>query len=571
MTQHANEHDFRQWERDVLDIHHNTLQLWGISPSLAVYGLLAIHDCLLLCEYYAASVTGGKATEIPNRFALTLKRSENGLAQGLRWLVPELHDNPVTSTDDMGLIEAAHQFMAFAQNYIDIADFHRMYSQGIAKIDVDVATKTVTFTAVPTHGAATPATSMINSLQLGMRRLSTLNSNPNIWNRLSSHLSNTRTAASSGRIILTHPQFDLTPEMVDLAIQIMPHDLRELDGTTQLPGFELATFDRVWAAMWCWSLAASNAYMQRCHSGIQQHTGMPTQICPRHQFIDALSRATGTLPNVVDAIVQRLTFGTGIKEPDVILQPLICTGDVVAWSPRIIMSSKSRRNLLKVFARSSAIDSNLVATAIAPLGEAMARRLEAKLKKYGYITAVSREIRDADLMGEVDVVGWRSNSPNQLLLIECKGMIPPDEINEVSTVAKEAKRASEQLDRCERILSGKGIASLPRQFAQFVSSQDRRFAKMIVFYEGTPDNSYSHSRIPAIDLRSFLDNFRSRDFNDPESLIAAGLASALVENIKVVDHVYEDMKVGDVTYRLPMAVMEEEKSLTPPLEGLDAI
>src|SRR5215813_10996565 len=88
----------REFEENVLDIHHQSFPLWRLNRSIATYAALASFDSFAILPLFAPSFTGGIG------HAQTIKGLEEGLAQAIQWLHSGTPKFDLTPTDDKDII-----------------------------------------------------------------------------------------------------------------------------------------------------------------------------------------------------------------------------------------------------------------------------------------------------------------------------------------------------------------------------------------------------------------------------------------------------------------------------------
>jgi hypothetical protein len=131
MTDKAAEPFLREYEKNVLDVHHLKLPFWGRDRQTAVYAILAQHDSYAAVELLAPS------SRPTMGYAQIMKSAEEGLSQSYRWLhggAPAIDPVP---TSDWATISDAGVYRTFAGTCVDIADMHKMYGRKQVTLEVD--------------------------------------------------------------------------------------------------------------------------------------------------------------------------------------------------------------------------------------------------------------------------------------------------------------------------------------------------------------------------------------------------------------------------------------------------
>src|SRR5207247_423937 len=108
---------------------------------------------------------------------------------------------------------------------------------------------------------------------------------------------------------------------------------------------------------------------------------------------------------------------------------LLCGSNSVAWSVRAVQLSGSRRNLLKLMARTpsqKALADNIIGDRERHFLATLAKWLRAK----GWAVATNQAFPGLEQL-EVDLIGWNWTYPNEVLIIEAKALRQADDPNEV--------------------------------------------------------------------------------------------------------------------------------------------
>lgn len=548
---------FREWEANHLDQHHQKLPLWQCDPGEAMFAALALHDSIMLMEALAAGVGGmpQAPTESVIHSGPQVKAIQEGVSQALRWLLPRLPSTGVQPTSDDRIVGVASEFVSFAQQYVHLSDLHKLYGRSLAEVRIERTPPSVTFTVQEAPGATPPGMAMAESTALQAQHV--LAQRPESYKSLFKALTQLSTTPRQGRLELSDLSRSITSANVDLAMKPAMPDLPEISPNTQFNGFTLGQFDRVWAGLWLWSFIVQLDYVRRVISREKQHEVWPTQVNRTVEVVSVLSRACGVDPTTTERILRTLALDSRIPAPDIWLQPLVFGNDTVAWSARTFIVSRPRRNLLRLLARTG--QSNEVADAVGQLAAPTANRFAAKLQKYGFVVATGINISNASEAGEMDLVAWSKAARNQLLVVECKGSLPPDEVAEVKSITDTANSAKGQLLRCFRILDGIDAVAMNKKCPAIPWREITSRVGLIVFYDGTPDHGYSHKDFPVTDLPTILRGMRSRDFNSPMHLANAVRSGSTWEYLQEVGQHFEDVVVEGVTYRIPVAEVENTR------------
>ena len=132
-----------------------------------------------------------------------------------------------------------------------------------------------------------------------------------------------------------------------------------------------------------------------------------------------------------------------------------------------------------------------------------------------------KDISGGGQEGEIDLLAWTPNSPDELLLIEYKAALEAAEIHEVNEVTAQTQEGQQQLRRCVDILT----ALTPRQkhaIYPFVPWETiRSIYGIVITSGGTISAQIDCSMFPAITREAIAYDLRSNDFMTPRRLWAA--------------------------------------------------
>ena len=137
----SNDYLLRKFEREVLDVHHRSLPLYGRPKNIALYALLAAFDSNLVV-YATLNEIG------VNREVGTMQFTKNmheAINPALRWVLEKEGPVDPTPVSEGAIIEEAGRFLVHATFYSIVAAFHILYSRKLASVQVDEAARTVRF------------------------------------------------------------------------------------------------------------------------------------------------------------------------------------------------------------------------------------------------------------------------------------------------------------------------------------------------------------------------------------------------------------------------------------------
>jgi len=147
--------------------------------------------------------------------------------------------------------------------------------------------------------------------------------------------------------------------------------------------------------------------------------------------------------------------------------------------------------------------------------------------------------------------------PNEILVVEAKALIAPDEINEVHTAGKELSHAQRQVNTAIRILRAMSSAEKKQKF-KFVNWDDATAVfGAVITTDAEPHVSVSRAPIPVLTYNSLRWRFAPKHFRSPGRFWRACVERPWQESeIVVGESGYKDVRVGDLTYRLPVSAVD---------------
>ncbi len=531
----------RKVEREVLDSFHESMPLWTRASDVATFGLLAAYDSLFLPLMHLTpelSNPGG---------ILRAKYIQEGLVQALRWLLERDGQLAARSVDDKTVISDAGYFLDHATAYAVVADHHRSLGYGFVSAAVDETNRIVRFDGSGNTEAWMNAAGQVEAFHKTMtarpiRRLESLSRLGAQIRRLIKSLDH----GTESSCIQIHDPNALNHEDFLAFTQAM-HDSEpiELPEDADLAGFTVADYEQFWSAILRWSIASLVLYTQAPDPRVVY----PTQIVNRSEFESHMSSLTKLPIDILQCIITRLSFASTIKSPDCFLQPLIVSDESIAWSPRLVLACRHRRNMLKLMAKTSELKAS--ADNLIGAGESvLLHEFRHCLVKRGYQLKFNTPIGSAQGKGEIDMLAWTNRAPKQVLVIEAKALLPTDEIGEVADLTKKVLGGQEQLRRAIRILGDLSVESKSRCFKFVPWAKITQVVGFVITSEGYPTSEYDHTEIPATDLPRFK-MLRPRDLKTPDRIVATLRERPWFQDLSgLTEREYESIHVGDVEYQI---------------------
>ena len=546
----------RRFERDVLDKHHESLSLWNRPRNVAVYAALAQFDCWAILPLVAPLTFGSVPT------MQRLKNLEEGLSEALRWLHTGDPRLDLVPTDDRNIIQEAGEFCLFAGQYVDIADFHKMYGRGQVDLEVDEAARVVRF-VMPTDRARGSSiigiTEQAHRLRSRASAADLSESLPDLREEALRVIGSMGTRYEAGHVILDDvsvANHDAIRALVDLSVPTEPFPLADNE---DLVGFTAGEFNAFFGALRRWSFCCTAAFLHAItKGGKQQWQCAPTQCLPRGVFLSGMGRLSGLAQDTVQLITQRMTYRHFTVQSDVYLQPLFGGEDQIAWSASVVQNSKHQRNMLKLMSRIPSLRDHaagLIGRREMPmlqeLGLAIARR-------GGMAFKLHTPVSGGDEVGEVDLLAYNRKSAGEVLIVEGKAVLGVDEINEVESATVEMQNGQQQLAKVKRILELMPDSEKARLFRFVDWTRVRAFYGVVVAGDAEPSNNYDHSEYPGISAQALESRLRDSEFASPRRFWSACKERKWLEKLRSGTPSYNPVAVADVTYELPVLGVRAE-------------
>lgn len=522
----------------ILDEHYKTLPLWNEDPGRALFALLAAHDSLYLPLALGANPTADRK-----------KLAEEALGQSLRWILHNPSRNiSVKTRVGQDAISVAGKFRKHAADYVLIADMHKMHERGLISFSVHEDGRLVRFSAEPKNDLRTEFDGLIEGWQTRTANApaSDLHSRQM---RFEDAFRRIGCLPKNGHICMG----DFSPEALiavwsRLEIACRPETM-PLDSDADLGGFRVRELRNVCRALQCWSYVCLVAYVKAFRSRIRQDLCMPTQYVSREVLVARISKASGMSGEIVAKVIERLTHYPG-SSLDPLLQPLIYTRGGLVWSAWWMVESSHERNALRVMAQTPTLKplaDNLIGGRENRLTEAVLSEFIA----YGYRGKRHTVIAAGGSSGEIDLLLYNESVPKEVLLVEVKAGLAPDEINEVHNATVMLEHAQGQLVKCLGILDCAHREALESWFP-FVDwdKVTNKFA-LVVSADSDPNTRIDSSQIPAISFAVFKSQLETDDYQSPAAVVHACKERRWLAGLKLSMHGYERLDIGDVSYEIP--------------------
>ncbi len=195
------------------------------------------------------------------------------------------------------------------------------------------------------------------------------------------------------------------------------------------------------------------------------------------------------------------------------------------------------------------ISANLIGSRERRLSLALGRLL-AKRGRFDF--QCNQAIGVDDRKSEIDLLAWNRASPDELLLVESKAILEPDEVAQVDQAGKKIAEAQRQINDIADILMAIPVERR-RQIFRFVDwSAVTTIRKVVLTASTLVDVGYSEASVPVITLRAAQGSMRHRHFRTPSSFWSACRDKPWLEELTGADAGHRTIHVGDVTYEIPV-------------------
>ncbi len=480
------------------------------------------------------------------------KSIEEGLSQAIKWF----HDGSATDVStaiDEKVFDEAGSFGQFAGNYVNIADFHKMYGQKQMDVSVDESARIITFSSPPGNPGRTPISGMAEQTHR-LAAIPALNDPASIEQTRQSAFKVLDSAAVhtvEGRVVLDNLSIVNDPAIAKLLDVVFPKEAVLLDGNCDLVGFSLSEFTTFFEALRRWSLCATFTFMKEVTSGKKQLECIPTQAVNVDHFRDTMIAITGLTEEKVNAITQRLVLDARTNSPDIFQQPLLMGPTLVAWSTMVVLNSRYIRNMLKLMSRTAATRDH-TATLIGSQEPKMLLEIGQHLsRKGGTQYKLTTTIKVGNEEAEIDLLGFNTKFPEEVLVLEGKAVLGVDEIGEVASATKEMQKGQRQLARSIELLQKLSLEERQATFKYVQWKNVKTIKGVVVALDAEPNDLYDHSNYPGISLQAIKTRLRDNHFASPVKFWAACRDRKWLDPLDKYKEKHVPVKVGNVTYRLP--------------------
>jgi hypothetical protein len=539
---------FRKYE-EAINNYYKTHPLMTYPLDEAVYACLSIVDGIILTflpMMQKPEITVGQGGFLRGIF--------EGVSQAVKWLLNDMEEISVSSTSDFDLINTAGEFVKFAKDYVDVADFHKMYGRGQVNIEINISTSTVTFIRVSDTGLG-PVLAFYEQMkwQNNLAQQSIASANHSKIAQFNHVFRNIDYNLIDGRISDISFPDNILSIIPGMANQHFDFELIQVDPKTDFGGFILEEYILFFKSVATWSSVAFGIYLHLAFSGTKmQNECMPVQIVNRKSFTDTITRLAHLEKDTVDNILNNLTCNRD-QNPDILVKPFIANDSIVAWSPSFFLQTRPLRNMLKGMARSGGRKKRLADNIIGEREKALNLMVAQRFNEHGYQFAIGRDISSDNENTDIDILLYHTTFPEQVLLIESKAFLAVDEINEVHQATKEMQHGQEQLQKAIRILQKMPVERKNEIYKFADWDRVQSYYPVVITSDAEPNALLDPDKVPAISYNTLTNRLRTRHLKSPFLFWnTCKKRPWLSKEIKENKRVYQDIKIGAITYRIPM-------------------
>ncbi len=539
----------RTYER-TLDEYHKKFEIYTHPTDAKLYALMASYDLMQLPYLTSRSIV-----ESPGA-ASRLKTLDDSLNYCLRWLFETGPESPMPTTS-AALIDQAAQLLLFGADYADIADMHMMYGRDLVEVETNASDKSVKF-RIKDEGTDTKEIHGFLQTHDFQRKIAQQNvkvysaSFPDLFKEISQ----IDTSLQDGRISIIDLESLNKPVFTEFLANELRPELLPFDGSADMGGFSFGEYEQFWRAISNWSHCILCVFMLKMRNGLDQLECVPTQLLTDTSFSSGMVILSGLPVEVVAKITERLTYTQGNKKAEILLQPLIRLNGKILWSPWVVRKSRYDRNMLKLMARTPGLKDK-ADDAIGARERAFLNLIGSFLsRRAGYQYKLTTDISDGDRHGEIDLVAYQTRVPTEILLVETKTLLAVDETNEISDATDKLIAAQEQILDALAIL--KSLPPLRRSnLFKFVDwTKVSNYYPIVMTPDCNPNTRYRDDVVPHISFASLSTYAKRRDLSKPSRLeLFCRKKDWMKQRTPEKDYRYKDVRVGDITYRLPYIVI----------------
>lgn len=534
--------DFADEVERIADDLYRQLPFWKIDRSCRGLNILASYDGL--------SAALGALVVNPDH-ATDFMHFDDGVSHCLHWnfevsgCFGYAHD----ITEDS--FRVACNFLNWGRCYQAICDVFRTYRQGLLSVVADRDQKRIRFQYRDSERSSINVASQLEDRRrldkfIDGKGADTSRVNPGQLRTLLMRA----VSVSESRISLTDDSALANSDLVSLMAVFGQSDLwLPLDDSGDLGGYSVADFRAFWSVLHRWSAIVIGAMQLKGLEPGKKPECLPTQVIDSETFKSRIARHSGLSASVIDRISDRLRFRDADSKSDLFMSPIILEDEYVIWSPRCVNNSQYLRNHLKLLVRSpgtKSVADNLLGELESPIVAKVRRKLE----QYAYQTKSFTRV-SANESGEIDLLAWTNRASNQVLMIEVKFVLPPDDVNETKDYTKKLIAGQAQISKCQRILETLDYQT-KHQLYKFVPWESiSSYYPLVVSNAGAPSELYDGTDVPWLSLDVMGAALRHRDFRTPRGLWSAAKEQGWLEELEEGEQFWNTMHVAEYQIDIP--------------------
>ena len=448
-----------------------------------------------------------------------------------------------------------------AASYVTIADFHILYGRGWATARVDAQSSTVTFDTAESPGQHDALAWHEQVREQSNRGVDlAMKMKPSEVKRGRQLFREVKHQLVDGHIRLAKLSNDLVERIREIDPFLKSLELLPLPSTTDMLGFTMGDFLSFLETVTVWSQTAFMRFCDCVAQGVPLHECMPTQIVARDEFVHQVAALSHLPATSVQTILDRLTFHPA-RKADILLTPFLLGEDSVCWSPVGIMKYAHQRNLLKVMSRGTKDLREHAATINGRRDRILGQLIGKKFATRGFQFNLDTPIAANTERTDIDVLLYQTARPDEVLVVEAKALIAPDEINEVYDATQTLVYAQEQVRRAVRILREMPVVEKRQKFKFVDWDKATKFYGVVITTDAEAHWTIDQQEVPVLTYNSLRWRFRPRDFRCPSRFWAACVQRPWQDGeMRVEKDVHADFRVGHLIYRLPAGVVDSSVS-----------
>ena len=157
-----------------------------------------------------------------------------------------------------------------------------------------------------------------------------------------------------------------------------------------------------------------------------------------------------------------------------------------------------------------------------------------------------------DRKGELDLLAYNRQYPDQILLIEGKTVLAVDDLTEVLAASKELCRAQEQIRSTAMLLKSMPIKQKQALYPFVQWDGVTSYYLMVATPETQPDSQqYDYEEVPLITLETMKSQMNIKQLQSPRSFYEASRRREWLDDLIPATEFHETIEIGGIKYELP--------------------